>query len=165
MPTPTLPAPGFPPSQVTAYKPMSLRDILMPSSIRTLADAVRAIVDALEFIQTGEEIPVRFRRRLASVVIGQDGFLPSARGIVWDLRTKHPDGYYLPLDFSAPLPTHLNTSAYFDALGDDYPDQFFRHQVNHCALFFADLDLQIVVCLHFLSLADDLANVDKNSAG
>ena len=64
---------------------MSLRDILMPGSIRKLADAVRAIADALEFIQTGEEIPVRFRRRLAPVVIGQDGFLPSARGIVWDL--------------------------------------------------------------------------------
>ena len=125
MPTPTLPAPGFPPSQVTAYKPMSLRDILMPSSIRTLADAVRAIVDALEFIKTGEEIPVRFRRRLAPVVIGQDDFLPSARDIVWDLRTKHPDGYYLPLDLSAPLPTHLNTPAYFDALGDDCPDQSF----------------------------------------
>jgi hypothetical protein len=104
---------------------MSLRDILMPGSIRKLADAVRAIVGALEFIQTGEEIPVRFRRRLAPVVIGQDGFLPPARGIVWDLRTKHPGGYYLPLDLSAPLPTHLNTSAYFDALGDDYPDQSF----------------------------------------
>ena len=95
MPTSTLPAPEFPPPHVTAHKPMSLRDILTPGSIRKLADAVRGIADALEFIQTGEEIPVRFRRRLAPVVIGQDGFLPSARGIVWDLRTKHPDGYYL----------------------------------------------------------------------
>ena len=140
---------------------MSLRDILMSGSIRKLADAVRAIVDALEFIRRGEEIPVRFLRRLAPVVIGQEGFLPSARGIVWDLRTKHPDGYYLPLGFSAPLPTHLNTSAYFDALGDDYPDQSLRHQVKHGALFFADLDLQIVVCPHLLSLADGFANVDK----
>ena len=73
----------FPPPQVTAYRPMSLRDIFMPGSVRKLADAVRAIIDAPEFIQRGEEIPVRFRRRLAPVVIGQDGFLPSARGIVW----------------------------------------------------------------------------------
>ena len=161
MPTPTLPAPVYPPPQVTAYRPMSLRDILMLGSIRKLADAVRAIVDALKFIQRGEEIPVRIRRRLAPVVIGQEGFLPSAQGIIWDLRTKHPDGYYLPLDFSAPLPTHLNTSAYFDALGDDYPDQSLRHQVKYGALFFADLDLQIVVCPHLLSLADGFANVDK----
>ena len=161
MPTPTLPAPEYPPPQVTAYRPMSLRDILMPGSIHKLANAVRAIVDALEFIQRGEEIPVRLRRRLAPVDVGQDGFLPSARGVVWDLRTKHPDGYYLPLDFSAPLPTYLNTSAYFDALGNDYPDQSFRHQAKYGALFFADLDLRIVVCPHLLSLADGFANVDK----
>ena len=161
MPTPTLPAPVYPQQQVTAYRPMSLRDILMGGSIRKLASAVLAIVDALKFMQRGEEIPVRTRRRLAPVVIGQDGFLPAAQGIVWDLRSKHPDGYYLPLDFSTPLPTHLNTSAYFDALGDDYPDQSLRHQVRHGALFFADLDLQIVVCPHLLSLADGFANVDK----
>ena len=133
----------------------------MAGSIRKLAAAVLAIVDALKFIQRGEEIPVRIRRRLAPVVIGQDGFLPAAQNIVWDLRTKHPDGYYLPLGFSAPLPTHLNTPAYFGALGDDYPDQSLRHQVKYGALFFADLDLQIVVCPHLLSLADGFANVDK----
>ena len=89
MPTPTLPAPVYPQQQVTAYRPMSLRDILMGGSIRKLAAAVLAIVDALKFMQRGEEIPVRIRRRLAPVVIGQDGFLPAAQGIVWDLSLIH----------------------------------------------------------------------------
>ena len=56
-----------------------------------------------------------------TIVIGQDGFDDAARGVVWDLRSRHPDGHFLPLAFEEPITPHLNTDAMFDALGDDYP--------------------------------------------
>ena len=161
MPTPSLPPPTFPGPQLCAYHPRSLREILLPGAIRKLACAIRVIVDALEHLRRGDELPARLRRQLAPVVVGQEGFLPAAQGIVWDLRSRHPDGHFLPLDFAAPLPTHLNTTAYFEAIGDDYPDQSLRHQVRHGALFFANIELQIVICPHLLSLADGFSNVDK----
>ena len=144
---------------------MSLRDILMPGSIRKLADAVRAIIDAQEFIQRGEEIPVRFRRRLAPVVIGQDGFLPSARDIVWDLRTNHPDGYYFPLDFSAPLPTHLNTSAYFDAPLATIPISPFATKSNMTPSSLPTWASRLWSIPTFSRLPTALPTSTKNSAG
>ena len=54
----------------------------------------------------------------------------SIDNIFSDIASKGDQGP-IGLDFSTPLPTHLNTSAYFDALGDDYPDQSLRHQVRH----------------------------------
>lgn len=161
MPTPALPPPIFPGAQQTSYKPRSIYQILKAGSIRKLARALNAIADSLAHMQRGEELPPRLRRGLTTTVIGQDGFVPEARGIIWDLRSRHPEGHFLPLDFTAPIATHLNTDAYFDAIGDDYPDQSLRHQVRHGALFFADVDLQIVICPHLLSLADGFVNVDK----
>ena len=160
MPTPSLPPPSFPAAQITSYRPTSLYHILKPGSITKLARALDTIAESLTFMRNGIELPVRLRRTLSTTVIGQDGFIPEARGIVWDLRSK-PDGYFRPLDFAAPIPTHLNTDAYFDAIGDDYPDQSLRHQVRRGALFFADVDLQIVICPHLLSLADGFKNVDR----
>ena len=99
-------------------------------------------------------VPRELQGQLKTIVIGQDGFVKAARGIVWDLRQRHPDGYFMPLDFDAPLNTHLNTQAVFDALGDDFPDQSLRHQILRGALFFAKFELQIVICPHMLSLGD-----------
>ena len=158
MPTPAFPAPEFPAPQVTAYRPMSLRDILMPGSIRKLADAVRAITDALRFIQRGDLGALPASPRAGRHQPGRFLALRSLHRLGSATQTPRR---ILPLDFSAPLPTHLHTSAYFDALGDDHPDQSLRHQVKHRAHFFADLDLQVVVCPHLLSLADGFANVDK----
>ena len=56
----------------------------------------------------------------------------------------------------------LNTSALFDALGDDFPDQSLRHQTLRGALFFAKLELQIVICPHILSLGDAFATAEKD---
>ena len=88
----------------------------------------------------------------ALLSIGQHGFVEAARGVVWDLRSRYPDGQFLPLAFEKPITPHLNTDAMFDALGDGYPDLSLRHQIKHGALFFASLDLQIVICPHLVSL-------------
>ena len=107
---------------------------------------------------------MRFRRRLAPVVIGQDGFLPSARGIVWDLRTKHPGGYYLPLDLSAPLPTHLKRPPISKHLATTIPispsppSQSWRPLLCRPGPPDRGLPPPPLACRRF-------ANVDKNSAG
>ena len=109
-------------------------------------------------------VPRELQAQLKTVVIGQVGFVKAARGIVWDLRQRHPDGYFMPLDFDAPLNTHLNTTALFDALGDDFPDQSLRHQILRGALFFAKLELQIVIYPHMLSLGGAFTAAEKDLA-
>ena len=101
----------------------------------------------------GKPAPESLMAHCSTIVIGQGGFVEAGRGVVWDLRSRHPDGYFLPLAFDEPITSHLNTDAMFDALGGDYPDQSLRHQVEHGALFFASLDLQIATtCPHLVSL-------------
>ena len=122
MPTLTLPAPESPAPQVTAYRPMALRDIFMPGSIRKPADAARAIIGTLEFMQRGEAIPagaLPASPRAGRHRPGRSSALRSWHCLGYYLPL---DGYYLPLDFPAPLLTHLHTLAYFGALGDDCSD-------------------------------------------
>ena len=105
--------------------------------------------------KNGKPAPECPTAQCSTIVIGQGGFVDAARGVVWDLRLRHPDGHFLPLAFDEPITSHLDTGAMFTALGDDYPaDQSLRHQVKHGALFFASLGVQIVICPHLASLSD-----------
>ena len=147
-------APTFPKPQVTKHRPKSLDEILLAWAIRQLATGLRPIIAVMKLQRAGLPVPRELLAQCKTIVIGQDGFVEAARGIIWDLRRRHPDGYFMPLDFNAPLNTHLHTQAMFDALGDDFLDQSLRHQILRGALFFAKLDLQIVICPHMLSLGD-----------
>ena len=140
----------------------SLEEILLPWAIRKLAKELKPIIAVMKLYKEGLPVPRELQAQLKTIVIGQDGFVKAARGIVWDLRQRHPDGYFMPLDFDAPLNTHLNTHAMFDALGDDFPDQSLRHQILRGALFFAKLELQIAICPHMLSLGDAFTAAEKD---
>ena len=161
-PIETITAPTFPTAQVTSHRPRSLEEILPPWAIRKLAKELKPIIAAMKLHKAGLPIPHELQAQLKPIVIGQDGFVKAARGIVWDLRQRHPDGYFMPLDFDAPLNAHLNTQAMFDALGDDFPNQSLRHQILRGALFFAKLELQIVICPHMLSLGDAFTAAEKD---
>ena len=146
--------PTFPTAQVTAHKPTKITHILKPWAIRHLARKLKPIIAVMKLQRDGKPVPESLMAQCSTIVIGQDGFVDAARGVVWDLRSRHPDGHFLPLAFDEPITSHLDTDAMFTALGDDYPDQSLRHQVKHGALFFASLELQIVVCPHLVSLGD-----------
>jgi len=163
-PVQSIPKPTFPGKQRTSHRPRSIEQILYPWAIRKLAKELRPIIAIMKLDRDKLPVPDWLRAQLKTIVIGQDGFLPEARGIVWDLRSKHPDGYFLPLDFEAPIDTHLHARAFFDALGDEYPDQSLRYQILNGALFFADLALQIVICPHLLSLSHAFANAENDIA-
>ena len=144
--------PTFPTAQVTTHKPTKITHILKTWVIRHLALKLKLIIAVMKLQKQGTPVPESLMAHCSTIVIGQDGLVEAARGVVWDLRSHHPDGHFLPLVFDELIMSHLNTDAMFDALGDDYPDQSLRHQVKHGALFFASLDLQIVICPHLVSL-------------
>ena len=154
--------PTFPTTAVTSFKPTSVREILTDDSILKIVKHLRNLVRAMQFIKGGKKIPSSLRAKLKTLVIPQSGFHPRARGITWDLRQRHPDGHFLPLDVERPIDSHLHTKALFDALGESYPDQSLRHQILHGALFFANDDaMQIVICPHLLSIADGFPLMEK----
>jgi hypothetical protein len=145
-PVPTIKVPTFPKAQVTSHRPRSLEEMLLPEAIRKLAKELKPIIAVMKLYKKGLASSSRAAGLAQkTIAIGQDGFVKAARGIVWDLRQRHPDGYFMPLDFDAPLNTHLNTTALVDALGDDFPDQSLWHQILQGALFFAKLEFQIVI--------------------
>ena len=155
-------APTFPRAQVTSHRPRSLEEILLPWAIRKLANELKPVIAVMKLYKEGLSVPRELQAQLKTIVIRQDGFVKAARGIVWDLRQRHPDGHFMPLNFDAPLNTHLNTTAMFDALGDDFFDQSLRHQIMRGALFFAKLELQIIICPRMLSLGDAFTAAEKD---
>ena len=146
----------------TDYKPESISDIITADSRKRIANAVRDQVRDMRAFRRG--LPTRTAKPL---VIGQDGFVPEARGIVWDTPKLHfddatkPNGYFKPLDFDAAPPSHLNNQKFFDMLGPDYNDQELRHMLVTGFFMKIAPPLQIVILPHLLSLADAFDNVDK----
>ena len=142
----------FPRAQSTTHKPRKLTDILYPWAIKKLARWLREIVADL---QAWLRKPTRPRRRAKPRVIGQDGFLPEARNIVWDLENMLVDElgpYFAPVDFTAATGTSLNT-AFLDTALEHCDDQALRSMLVNGFVFGFDAELQIVVLPHLLSLA------------
>jgi hypothetical protein len=95
------------------------------------------------------------------LAIGQEYFWPEARGVVWDLRQFHAGtGPISPLDFNAPIKTGFDLDFVARELGD-WPDRELVDMVQHGAQFKADVELQIVLSPHLVSLAVGFTNVDK----
>ena len=154
--------PTFPKTPSTSFKPTSVRQILTDESILKIVKFLRHLVLAMQYIKAGKKIPSSLRAKLKTLVIPQSGFHPLAQGITWDLRQRHPDGHFMPLDVERPIDSHLHTKALFDALGESYPDQSLRYQILKGALFFANDDaMQIVICPHLLSIADGFPLMEK----
>ena len=142
----------FPPAQRTTYKPRKLTDILYPWAIKKLAGWLRDVVTDL---QAWLRKPKRPRRKAKPRVIGQNGFKPDARGIVWDLEHMLVDElgpYFAPVDFTAATGTSLNTE-FLDTALEHSDDQALRSMLVNGFVFGFDAELQIVVLPHLLSLA------------
>jgi hypothetical protein len=72
--------------------------------------------------------------------IGQDQFLPSARGIVWDCRGFQQGLPAVPMDFNAHVSSGLS-SAYIQGVLETWPDQELKGFLLDGVDFRADLSL------------------------
>ena len=149
----------FPRAQRTTYKSRKLTDILYPWAIKKLAKRLRDVVADL---RAWLKRPKRPRRQAKPLVIGQDGFLPEARHIVWDLENMLVDErgpYFAPVDFTEATGTSLNTE-FLDKALEHCDDQGLRSMLVHGFVSGFDAELQIVVLPHLLSLALGVAFSD-----
>ena len=157
---PQRPPPSYPARQSTTHKPRCPSHIIDVPSIVAVATKIQWIVRALDYAKHGLPIPASIRTHLTTLVIAQSHFHPDARALIWDLRRRHADGHFEPLDFAAAPPTHMHGQAYYDELGDEFNDQSLRTQQRDGTLYFADLAYQIVLSPHLLSIADGFDAVE-----
>ena len=157
---PQRPPPSYPARQSTTHKPRCPSSIVDMPSIIAVATKIQWIVRALDYAKRGLPIPESIRVHLTTLVIAQSHFHPDARALIWDMRRRHADGHFEPLDFAAAPPTHMHGQAYYDELGDDFNDQSLRTQQRDGTLYFADLAYQIVLSPHLLSIADGFDAVE-----
>ena len=104
-------------------------------------------------------------RRTSNVplALGQDAFHEQSQGIIWDLR-RLDEGIIVPVDFSAPIFSHLDLEYLREQLAD-WPDQELVSFLVEGVRYKADVDFQIVLLPHLISLKEGcgslLKEVDK----
>ena len=91
--------------------------------------------------------------------LGQQTFLPEARGIVWNLRRVN-EGIIVPLDFNAPNETHWDLDYICDNL-QNYPDQESASMLLQWVQYKANLDLQIVLLPYLISFGAGCQLIQK----
>eukprot|EP00965_Chrysotila_dentata_P072482 2394584-Pleurochrysis_carterae.AAC.1 len=74
-----------------------------------------------------------------------------ARGVVWDFTFERNASCGVPLDFTAPIETHLNL-AYIERRMRGYPDQRLVSYLLEGVRLEADVELQTVLIPHLTSL-------------
>ena len=109
--------------------------------------------------QLGREAGRKFNEVLA---LSQCDFVPEACGVYWDLREAHR-GIVKPLDFEAPLGTHLNLDYLKLQCDQGYlkhcPDQEVLSQIMLGVSYKDTLDMQIVLLPHLISYADGCVQI------
>ena len=197
-----------PPRQVTAFRPRSVDDILMPlprllmtewyelnarnlGKMRdggpgaTLENRNELVLHGLTWGPLNAQaldlfgpmavcmpdewfVPLQWTRFAVpdgTLVIGQEGFYPAARGVVWDLRGLREGGSIVPVDFQALAESDLD-SAFIESIeaAGWWPDgELFSH-LKFGAMFKTDTPLDIVLGPHMVSLgasADSFDSVDR----
>ena len=158
--------------QTTAYRPRSFLEILEPDALQAIIDWLHIEASNMEAIQVfGAEvrrIPHAVRKLGYGVaiephevlVIGQDQFLPAARGVIWDCRGFEFGEPAVPMDFDAPLNSQLS-SKFIETELKEWPDQELVGMLLDGVQFKADLPLQIVLGPHLTSLSKAYGNVQK----
>ena len=158
------------------FKPTNLSHIFLAQNTRARIDrwlrkAMRDVVIVVNYHEYGRDAGKSSNGVLA---IGQDGFHPDARGIVWDLRGA-TEGTIKPLVFNPPgnqqvvfdwvnsngdhsVATHLNLIYLAEECRSgclkDYPDQKILSQLFLGVRYKDDLELQLVLLPHLFSFAD-----------
>ena len=127
---------------------------------------LRALADWLELLEadtvTIAEGNYEDRwRRPEPFVAGQDCFVPSARGCVWDLRRAR-EGIIEPLDFSSKLHSQLDID-YVDKSLPDWPDQRLLAYLHDGVHFEFDMPLQWVLHPHLYSVWHGFSSLQKEA--
>jgi hypothetical protein len=142
-PTLTRPAPPVP-AQQSDFHPSSINDILHLWAISAIDEwfaCEQADLRAYAADPTA-------RRRNKPLVIDQDGFVPRARGLFWDLRGAVPQ----LMRRDAPDTTSLNADAIRAAAGPAYPDQELLDGVQYCVRMPVEHQLCIVLLPNLISV-------------
>lgn len=108
-----------------------------------------------------EQYLKEWRRWNTPLCLGEHARVNEAQGIIWDFRAKHPDGYYEPLDFTAPLDTHLNTDFLRAKLGFTRDRGMLSQLCDVGVVFDADVELQTLIFPHLIDLPPGYRQCDK----
>ena len=147
----------LPPSDFT---PTSLGDLITEQAQQQIKDWV---LQQLQFLLDNVDIEANgsAARRTSNVplALGQDAFVPAARGIAWDLRQLE-QGIVVPVDFEAPISSHLDLEYLHEQLLD-WPDQELVSFLVEGVRYKADVDFQIVLLPHLISLKEGYGSLIK----
>ena len=147
------------PAQVPplGFEPSTVEHLLTHEAICQINQWIqRSMIDLARMQRLGEQAGRKYNKVLA---LGQDAFLPEARGIVWDLRRVN-EGVIVPLDFRRKIDTHWDLEYIWDNL-KDYPDQELVSMLLQGVQYKADLDLQIVLLPHLISFGAGCKLIQK----
>ena len=129
------------------FTPNCLTDLL---SAEGLALMTQWLLEQLRYPADIEAHGSKARRRCNDpLALGQDMFKPEARGIVWDLR-RLDEGIIVPVDFDAPIESHLNLELLREELLD-WPDQELLSFLLKGVRYKAEVEHQIVLLPHLVS--------------
>ena len=143
-----------PPSDFT---PTSLGDLITEQAQQQIKDWV---LQQLQFLLDIEANGSAARRTSnVPLALGQDAFVPAARGIVWDLRQLE-QGIIVPVDFEAPISSHLDLEYLHEQLLE-WPDQELVSFLVEGVRYKADVDFQIVLLPHLISLKEGYGSLIK----
>ena len=159
-----LPPPQKSPGPGAPACPASAADLLTDEAVHRLRLWLRSQLEDLLSLraQLAAGVPaanVDRSKRPQPIAIGQGEVKPFARGIVWDCRRLH-DACCVPLDFHARLETHLNLPVIEQRLAA-YPDQTLVANLLEGVRLDADVELQMVLVPHLMSLPNGLGSVEK----
>lgn len=148
-----------------SFKPESIHDLLEPRWLKRMVDWYEQLGDWLVDLSEVADDPdsdaaeaVR-RARPRPLIIPRSAFVEEAKDVVWDLRGERP----VPLDFGAPLTTHLNLNLIkkWQDEWPSYPDkEIFSHLLLGVRLK-VDLPFQVVLQPHLASLSRGFVRVHK----
>jgi site-specific DNA-cytosine methylase len=146
------------------FQPTSIADILTEEGVEMLNRMQQRAMQRHQAIQRKQR-PQRNDTDL--LVIGQEQIRPAARDIVWDLRSLRDACHdspqcpvIKPLDFDAPIETHLNRTVLASELSD-FPDQEVLGMLLDGAQFKADIPHQVAILPHLSSLTYGFESVEK----
>ena len=143
------------PTPPPGFKPKVLADILTDAAIQLLEQWLLQQMLYLSDIEINGSSAKRTTNE--PLALGLDMFRPEARGIVWDLR-RMDQGIIEPVDFEAPLQSHLNLNQLREELSD-WPDQELLSFLLLGVRYKADIDYQIVLLPHLVSLREGYSSL------
>ena len=147
------PAPQKDPS---FFRPNSLAEILLPGAVSKIQAWLQIFsANAINMRHGG-----RPHKKQATLIIGQDEFVPKARGIVWDCRPFKFGLPAVPMDFSSTLVSDLNRE-FIKSEASSWPDQELVGMLLDGVQFQADVPLQFIFADHLASLPQGFLSVDS----